>query len=357
MTSLASENLNKKEVVIISRDKIPSIDSVIVDGVRECLGEHRDFRRNAVLNSLLPQSGRTSISWTKLNPKESLAVHSHPADSMIIVAEGSGQFQGGQAVELVAGDVVFVPAGALHGFIGGPDSMHCLSIQFEGVGLYELTESPRVRFEKSGYEKLLEINEAELEKLSRGSFFGLAKNSHLEDKSMMEFFLANLKLWSAKFQKIIYTRQANVSAPEFRDIFMTHMMEELDHDKLIITGAPVEWDPVIDGCGEWFVERMRVADDYEKLVLVHLVLESAGDEYHRLASESLPATDSQEYFETHAELDDGHARLGNKLLTGLSQEKYEELIAVSVKGWRMLEAVLERIADNTIRQYGALAHE
>lgn len=132
---------------VVSRDELPAIHSVIVDDKEYNLGLLKDFRRHPLLKDALPEIGRFSASWVHLKQDEVLKEHRHYTLSMIIVTEGCGRTLGDLKTAIKTGDTVVVPAGKLHGFVGGePTGFWGLSIQFEGTGLYENTDKPRVQF-------------------------------------------------------------------------------------------------------------------------------------------------------------------------------------------------------------------
>src|SRR6185312_5101589 len=88
-----------------------------------------------------------SISWGYLEPGETLGVHVHPTESLIVVATGQGRILGDLEADITDGDVVLIPGGCRHGFVGaGAHGYWALSIQFEGSGLYEDPSRPRSRF-------------------------------------------------------------------------------------------------------------------------------------------------------------------------------------------------------------------
>jgi hypothetical protein len=68
---------------------------------------------------------------------------------MIIVCRGRGVLLDEGEKPLNEGDIVLVPEGYAHGFRGlEPTGVEGLSLQFEGLGLYEDVENARVHFEK-----------------------------------------------------------------------------------------------------------------------------------------------------------------------------------------------------------------
>jgi quercetin dioxygenase-like cupin family protein len=135
------------EVLVVRRSDIPVIYEVEENGQRHTLGEHRDFRRHALLREHVPENARLAMSWVQLTPKQVLDPHLHPILSMIIICRGSGLLIGDRESVLNEGDIVVVGPGRLHGFVGGePAGFTALSVQFEQQGLYEDKDRALVSF-------------------------------------------------------------------------------------------------------------------------------------------------------------------------------------------------------------------
>jgi quercetin dioxygenase-like cupin family protein len=136
-------------IVIVPRNEIRSVSEVVEDGALHFLGEQRDFRRHPAIAEFLPETARLGVAWVRLGPGQVLQPHRHPTQSMIIVCRGQGLLLDTVETTLNEGDTVLVPADYLHGFRGlEPNGVEGLSIQLEGLGLYEDVNNPRVTFEK-----------------------------------------------------------------------------------------------------------------------------------------------------------------------------------------------------------------
>lgn len=136
-------------ITIVPRQEIRAVTEVVEDGQLEFLGEQRDFRRHPALAEFLADTVRLGAAWVRLGPGQTLKPHRHPTRSMVIVCRGSGVLLDDGETQLNEGDVVCVPEGYLHGFRGTePSGVEGLSLQFEGLGLYEDVENARVSFEK-----------------------------------------------------------------------------------------------------------------------------------------------------------------------------------------------------------------
>lgn len=334
---------------IVSQAAIPNLSHIQVDGDTKSLGMHRDFRRHPLLRDFIPESGRLSISWTGLQPGEQLDPHQHPTPSMIVVYRGTGELIGDISARIAIGDVVAVPIGAIHGFIGGtPDGLHALSIQFEGTGLYENTDSPRVAFHTPGLEALKTYHASRLTELLQSGFIRLLHDGTLDDSESLQRFLRYLNVWSRDFQQMMFQRQASCDHPDFYAIFRKHLAEEYGHDELLTTN-PVEqcWDPILASTGSWFRLQMSQLDNIEKMVVIHMVLEGSAHAFYEHAMARFRNTPHQAYFATHAEADEGHSEMGMHMLHNLTEKQYTRLRQVVEQAWDMHLCTLERISELT----------
>ncbi len=343
------ESLEHERVQLIRREDIPAIHSIEVEGQTHALGEHRDFRRHPALAAFLPEHSRAALSWTRLSEGEVLANHVHTVRSMILVCQGSGRVTGELESVLREGDAVLVGRGCAHGFVGGaPSGMSALSLQFEGRGLYEDTRAPLVAFAPEGsLSALLRYNEDRLENLSRSRFFQLVTDETLDMPACRERFLSCLHAWSRHFQTVMFARQASCEDPVYAAAFQDHLREEIGHDALLAThrkGLQPVWDPVIESAAAWFVSRMHILDNCAKTAVVHLVLESTGARFHRVAARAR-VLKGIDYFHVHDHHDDDHTQVGIDLLSGESPETYAHLRSVVGQAWDVFGVLLDRMAE------------
>ena len=117
-------------------------------GITHNLGELRDFSWSEPLKSFMRDDSGFSASWVQLAHEEVLDPHTHPVLSMMVFYAGAGELIGDLQRPLVGDEVVVVPPGCLHGFIGGAPGLYALSIQF-AQGLYTSPAKPRVVFSKA----------------------------------------------------------------------------------------------------------------------------------------------------------------------------------------------------------------
>jgi quercetin dioxygenase-like cupin family protein len=349
---------SKGSMQVVHRDDIAGVSSVEVDGVGHELGEVRDFHQHAVLGSFVPDMARLSMSWVRLGPGEELAEHVHPTQSMILVTEGHGRVTGDATGSLVAGDVVVVPPGARHGFVGEPPSgMWGLSVQFEGAGLYENPDEPRVAFvadvdeRRNGDGRMAMVraeNERHMSRYERECrLLVLMRNlAATTDANLSARVLAYLQPWSNAFQRVIALRAAFESDRRMRELSDEHLAEELGHHRLLADARASDttggWDPVIAAVSSWWVDQMMTAPSLHRTVLAHLVLEGSGMIFHQAA---YPVLGDGQYFTIHAEGDEEHLEMGYRALAERSDWTVEEIKPVLREGWTMMTLLCDRIAE------------
>jgi mannose-6-phosphate isomerase-like protein (cupin superfamily) len=340
---------------VISRDAIPPLHSVEQDGEIHELGELRDFRWNDQLRSFMPASSRFSVSWVRLKHEEVLQPHVHPIHSMMVFYAGSGRMLGDLNRPVAKEDVVVVPAGCAHGFVGGPDGLYGLSIQF-GEGLYTDPDKPRVMFmdDEHSLSSLLAYNEERVREFARRPIFELLADGTLADPARRKVYLDALQIWVDGNQALLFSRQATCMDPAYSKMFLRHMQEELGHDVLHkerADGAQAPdarpTDSVLEAITNWFAYQMYVLDNAEKTAVIHLVIENASSVYHTRAMPVLSKYISQEYFDVHVEADDEHAAMGVELLRNESPQTYARLRQVVGEAWDMIGAMTDRLVELT----------
>jgi len=347
-----SEKLSK--IGIISRSEIPSISEIEINGEIHNLGILKDFRRHPSLASFLPDQARLSISWVSLKPDEVLKPHEHPTASMIIVCEGEGELLGDLNQPINIGDIVAIPPFNKHGFIGGTKAgFWGLSIQFEGLGLYENREAPRVHFigdtpaqAPSHIDALLQDQQFYENNYKVSPLLKLLKSDNINDPMVKERLLEALNFWGNWFQRILFVRAAIRGKSSFQEVAEDHIKEERGHNKnlLIARGnKPIQlWDPVLDGAAAWFYEQMFCATDEERTVLIHFVLEASGDIFH---SEAVNIFSDIDHFRQHSAVEEEHFKIGCRLLENTPGIDFNLLRDILYRGWTMMSVLCERIAD------------
>ncbi|GAA3090068.1 cupin domain-containing protein [Streptosporangium carneum] len=354
---MSAETTAVTSVTTVARDDIRAITSVRVDGETHQLGQQRDFRRNGALAAFLPEAGRPSFAWVRLRDGETLAVHRHPTKSMILVCSGSVLLLGTRERELSEGDVVCVPPESDHGFRTRPgEEFHGLSVQFEGAGLYEHELAPRASFGEAGaaLAELERLNESLLERHTGNALFTLFGTGRLRhEPALRARFVAALYVWSTYFQRMLHARQATCADADLRAEYGEHLREELGHDRLLLEHHDADaeaYDTVLEAAGNWFVAQMHQLDEAQKIVLVHMVVESSGHVFGLATSEIFSEEAKGGYFDLHAEADDDHRRIGRAYLHRLPASAFPRLMETCRRAWDQMDLVHERIAAWTLER-------
>jgi quercetin dioxygenase-like cupin family protein len=333
--------------------------TVVVDGVERDIGQLMDFTKHSELSSFLPEVSSTSLSWVHLDSGQILETHVHPVASMVIVADGSGCTRGDAEVDIQAGDVVMIPAGVEHGFVGaGNDGFWALSLQFEGRGLYQDPENPLVIFKTDCLDSLLSGTRRRSNTFRKNRIFGLVESGALDDRETRRLFLRLLQVWSDAFASAMLARSALTENASFAAVFRTHLNEEFGHDDLFDDERGDERslprDAVLRATSQWFTLKMLTLDDADKAVLVHLVLEAAASTFMPIARPVIGAYETgMTYFDVHDEADEEHTAMVASLLSDLDAKTCQRLRGTLDDGWDMFEAMCERIAELTVASQSA----
>lgn len=363
--SLTTKDLQppqREEIKIVRRDEIPTLTTVVVDNVEQNLGILKDFRKHPDLLEFLPDDSRISLAWVSLKPLEVLESHVHPIKTMIIMCHGKGRIQGEIDAEFSDGDIVIIPSGCLHGFVGGgEDRFWALSVQFEGRGIYENPNEAQVKFAgdrpavmpakvgNQGLAKLLQRNKQFVEDHKKNPMFELVTSGRLADERLRNRFFDCVQVWSNFFQKTILARSAFTEERHFALLFEKHLDEEYGHNTNLAAergnALQIVWDPILEATSNWFAWKMLTLDNTEKTVLVHLVLEVGSSAFSTVANPIVASFQETEYFAIHDEADDDHQEMGLELLVDLAPKSYDRLMKIQQEGWDMLNVLCARIAE------------
>jgi quercetin dioxygenase-like cupin family protein len=345
---------------VIRREEIITLRSVVVDGVEQNLGVLKQFDTHPGIADFIREHA-VSMAWVRLEPGECLETHVHPIQSMIVVAEGRGRTKGDIEEGFSDGDIILIPPGCHHGFEGaGEHGFWALSVQFEHQGLYHDPQHALVAFDATNNDDgspslagLLDRNRRYAEAHLGNPLVVLLRSGRLADPDRRRRFLDVVQVWSTHFQRALLARSAFTSNPVFVEPFRAHLSEEFGHDTDLAHDRGADctavWDPVLEAAASWFALRMLDADDVDKAVLVHLVLEGGAEVVATFGTAAFGETDETSYFEKHQEVDGKHRLMADALLVGLDERTYRRLLETQRRGWEMLELVSTRIAELTER--------
>ncbi len=348
-------------VKIIRRADIPTISELIIDGENKQLGAHQDFRRLADLANFIPENSRLSMAFVSLKPGQELETHVHPISSMIIILNGHGIVQGDLNGPIQKNDIVLVPPGCRHGFIGtGPGGFEGLSIQFENHGLYENHSQILAKFESKNpsyaahqalpemtFDMLktsnFELNEA----FSKSSIFNLMREGFFTTQKRRDRFMGYLAIWSRQFQKTLYLRSGLCEDQRVEAQFRQHLQEEFNHDLEISRGlelAALVNDFEVLEHASWFSSKIKTATTAESIVIVHQCAETAAATFYSIAPQFIDPAAENSHFKQHTLLDDAHKSVGLEILSNESVDSLNNLMKVQSESWFALQSMFDRIA-------------
>lgn len=333
--------LKDRELQIFSRDELPTISNVEVDGETQQLGTLKNFSSIPILKNSFPEN--FSCAWVKLQDGETLAPHTHSEDSMIILTEGGGQFLADNEFEINKGDIIHVPEGASHGFSSSADKhFWALSIQFNDTSLYQ--GQPRVKFQSS-YEKLLAKNEVYSQELYKTSRTFQLSIKTQEEKNIL---LDSLQVISDHFQRLMFLRVGLCDSSSFQNVFLEHFHEELGHNEELRNervNHKKKWDPVLEASCSWFVNKNYLLDNSERVIMVQMVLEKCAHLFYSHFSETLIDKSKSEHIETHKHADEGHDQMGVELLEHEPDFKFKEFFKLQEESWSIMGLFINRVGE------------
>ena len=178
----------------------------------------------------------------------------------------------------------------------------------------------------------------------------LITSKKMEEETCRRRLIDCLQVFSDYFQKIVMLRYVFCDDPNYLRVSTQHLIEEFGHNLSLSKDRehrPATWDPILEGIASWFTWKMFTLDNDEKVVLVHLVLETSANIFFQAAYAALKKYNETSYFQIHSEVDEQHEKMGLSLIKVLHHEKLERLFLLQEQGWEMLNAVCSQIAALT----------
>lgn len=325
------------EIKIVKRDTIPPVQAA-GSAPGEGVGERRDFRWNDQLRDFMPGPADLSVSWVRLGPGESLAPRALGVDSLMVVYGGSADVVGDLQRTVAAEDVVVVPSGCRHGFVGGPQGLFALSIQLGEERFASASESPEAQHTLAS---LLEYNDQRLQQFRQRALFELIVSGTLDDPIRRATCRDALRLWAAHSARLLLVRQAGCTDPKFVQVFMSEVTAELERGTSVAHAVTSPSsrnfrDPTLRAFADWFTRQMYLLDNVEKVAVLDLVVVSANAALGQI-------DEACRFWEDRAEsLFDA-----SLLLRGQSSRSYARLHSIVAEAWDMLGAMTDRIVEVT----------
>jgi len=206
----------------------------------------------------------------------------------------------------------------------------------------------------SGFELLEAVQRDHSEQYKLNPLIGLIHADEiLTNSSLQDSLLDVLQVWSNHFQKLIRIRAASAKNPDFSALADQHMQDEFNHNLFLLEmrgHRPVHlWDAELEGAAAWFAEWMAKGSDVEATILMHMVIEEAGDIFFKTIAPVFP--DSQ-HFKVHSVADEGHAEIGLQILKKQSREHITHMTTTLNKGWAVMNLLCARMAELAIANAG-----
>jgi len=327
-------------ITIVKRDTIPPLRTADAPG--DSAGERRDFRWNDQLRAFMPGASQLSVSWVRLEPGERLPPRALSVDSLMVVYGGSADIVGDVTRAVATEDVVVLPGGCMHGFVGGPQGLFALSIQLGDA----LAAAPVERGHPADPEHtlagLLDYNAARLADFERGAIFELWSDGTLDDPTRRENYRDALRSWISRSSALLLVRQASCADAKFSPSFLAQLVEVLGRGMfvdpaLVRLSSSAARDPVLVALADWFTRQMYVLDNVEKVALVDLVVTAA--------NAALGRSDEGCRFWAHGYAE--RAAESALLLRGEAPHTYARLRSIVGEAWDMIGAMTDRVVELT----------
>jgi len=202
--------------------------------------------------------------------------------------------------------------------------------------------------DKASLQKLLDKNQEYCDAYRANSpLMKLITSDAMADKTGRAALLDAIQVFSNYFQKTVMLRSVFCDNHRFMPVVEDHLKEEFGHNTDLHRDREFRepaWDPILEATSAWFAWNMLVMDNDEKVISIHMVLESSANIFFTEANKVMKKYGETDYFSIHSELDGDHEQMGINLLQNLSPERYERLLQVQSRCWDMLNAACAQIA-------------
>jgi len=194
-------------------------------------------------------------------------------------------------------------------------------------------------------DRLISDNEKYKKQFRKNKLF----ESKLNNNIQKDKFLRHFQIWSDEFQKMVLARVVFSETKEFKQLAWEHLAEEFGHNLELsqnLENHKETTDPIFEALGSWFTLKMMTLGDSERVVLVHLVIESCATIFYEKLGSIFFNHKAEKHFKTHMYLDPEHEQIGIDLLKRININD-SSLLAIQKKGWNMIEALFTRLAEIT----------
>jgi hypothetical protein len=154
---------------------------------------------------------------------------------------------------------------------------------------------------------------------------------------------------------MVLNRVVTLQNPLFEELAWLHLVEELGHNRDLAKSRgdlqPV-FDPILEAVCSWFPSKIGMLSDLEKVVLVHLVVESSALFFYKHVQPAMETSGTKNHFDSHKAGDEAHVQMGYDFLRQVSSADWPRLFEIQRQGWAMLMAVMGRVADLVVHTSG-----
>lgn len=328
--------------LVVRRRSIPTIHHADVNGTSYDLGDLADWSWHGALRRSFVMQNGVHPSWVSLKPGQRLVDHRHPMDSMIVICSGSVLLTGAVTSLCLAGDVVQVPAGSLHGFrCGVGQTFHGLSLQPGDTGIYTNASQPSVAFTTQPDETRITDLEADAAR-ALVDFRAHAALDFLRRKTawdpQVDRFFAAFALWSRQFQKLVTLRKKLDHGGPLQRLADWHFAEEVGHDRLLhlrTTRIRPHCRDAMNDVYRRLSTLFRVATPLERAAAMHTAIETSATHFYGALGSLGNDPALRQHVAPHAH-DDVHA---DAVQPYLATADAHELVGV----WEIVNATWEQI--------------
>ncbi|UZW38278.1 hypothetical protein [Rickettsia conorii] len=194
-------------------------------------------------------------------------------------------------------------------------------------------------------DRLILDNEQYKEQFKKNKLFKIRLDSTLRKNK----FLKHFRIWSDEFQKMVLARVVFSETKEFQQLAWEHLTDEFGHNRELFQNLENNedtTDSIFEALGSWFTLKMMTLGDSERVVLVHLVIESCATIFYAKLGSIFFNHKAAKHFKTHMYLDPEHEQMGIDLLKQINNND-SSLLTIQKKGWDMIDALFTRLAEIT----------
>lgn len=344
--------VRRRRPSVTRRSSLVSVSHADVAGKAYELGALADWSWHGGLRESFVMEKGVHPSWVSLGPGQRLVDHRHPMDSMIVICSGSVFLTGAVQSLCVAGDVIEVPAGSLHGFrCGVGQTFHGLSIQPGDRGIYTDGSTPSVAFSTEAAALRVATLQAEaetrLEDFKAHAALAFLKHKSSWDAEVDRFF-AGFALWSCEFQKLVTLRQKLDLGTPLQRLADWHFAEEVGHDRLLelrCTTVRPETKAALDETFQRLTAIFEAATPLERAGAMHTAIETSATYFYQALGSLGSDPSLKNHVAPHAH-DDVHADAVGPYFHAASAEELVGAWEVVLATWEQID----RLFDTLLRE-------